>query len=54
MAGRTHLLTFLFTDIVGSTRLWQRHDGAMERVLVTHDRIIGEVVAGRVGAGLSG
>lgn len=54
VAGRTHPLTFLFTDIVGSTRLWQRHGAAMEQALVVHDRVIGEVVAdggGRVFTG---
>lgn len=37
--------TFLFTDIAGSTRLWQEHPEAMGAALATHDRVIGEAVA---------
>lgn len=37
--------TFLFTDIAGSTRLWQEHPDAMGAALATHDRVIGEAVA---------
>lgn len=34
------ILTFLFTDLEGSTRLWQRFPEAMETVLARHDEII--------------
>jgi class 3 adenylate cyclase len=44
MAGPpTGTLTFLFTDIEGSTRLWERHPQAMQRVLSRHDEILRRV-----------
>src|SRR5215211_4232441 len=42
-------LTFVFTDIEGSTRLWEAHHEAMARALATHDRLISTVVAGHGG-----
>ncbi len=33
-------LTFLFTDIEGSTRLWERHSVAMQSALAVHDRLM--------------
>src|SRR5947209_5232933 len=33
-------VTFLFTDIEGSTRLWEQHPGAMQEVLPRHDAIL--------------
>ena len=33
-------LTFLFTDIEGSTRLWERYPQAMRRALERHDSIL--------------
>ena len=33
-------ITFLFTDIEGSTRLWEEQPEAMRRGLVAHDRIL--------------
>ena len=33
-------ITFMFTDIEGSTRLWEEHDRAMEAVLSLHDEIV--------------
>jgi predicted ATPase/class 3 adenylate cyclase len=32
--------TFLFTDIQGSTRLWEHHPAAMQTALETHDQIM--------------
>jgi hypothetical protein len=32
-----HSLTFLFTDVEGSTFLWQRNPKAMSEALVRHD-----------------
>lgn len=32
-------VTFLFTDIVGSTKLWEREPDAAHRAMVRHDRI---------------
>ena len=44
MAGPpTGTLTFLFTDIEGSTRLWERHPQAMRRALSRHDEILRRV-----------
>src|SRR5690349_6108989 len=33
-------LTFLFTDIEGSTRLWERHPEAMRAALARHDALL--------------
>ncbi len=33
-------LTFLFTDVVGSTSMWQRHGDRMHTALERHDKII--------------
>ncbi len=52
--------TFLFTDLEGSTRLWERHPQAMEAALARHDALLRQAVetsGGRVikttGDGLS-
>jgi predicted ATPase/class 3 adenylate cyclase len=37
--------TFLFTDIEGSTRLWEEHGDAMAAALARHDEILNEAVA---------
>jgi predicted ATPase/class 3 adenylate cyclase len=37
-------VTFLFTDIEGSTRLWERNRKAMWRALERHNAIIGEAI----------
>ncbi len=34
------VVTFLFTDIVGSTRLWSEHPAAMDSDLASHDRLL--------------
>jgi predicted ATPase/class 3 adenylate cyclase len=47
----TGTVTFLFTDIEGSTRLWEQHPEAMEAALARHDALALEIVqqhAGRV------
>jgi predicted ATPase/class 3 adenylate cyclase len=36
----TGTVTFLFTDIEGSTRLWQQHPDEMKGALIDHDRIL--------------
>ena len=33
-------VTFLFTDIEGSTRLWDEHPDAMRDALVSHDEML--------------
>jgi predicted ATPase/class 3 adenylate cyclase len=40
----TGTVTFLFTDMEGSTRLWDRFPDVMDAVVAAHDRILGEVV----------
>jgi class 3 adenylate cyclase len=37
-------VTFLFTDIVGSTRRWKDDPEAMRALLVAHDAILREVI----------
>ena len=37
---RSRTLTFLFTDIEGSTRLWEQHQQAMKDALERHDSIM--------------
>ena len=46
-ASRT--LTFLFTDIEGSTRLWEQHQQAMKDALERHDAILRGAVEGSRG-----
>src|SRR6478609_2709400 len=41
----TGTVTFLFTDIEGSTQLWERYPNEANAALVLHDRIIEEIVA---------
>ena len=50
MPGRMDLpstATFLFTDIEGSTRLWDDHPDEMAGVLADHDRLVREAIEGR-------
>ena len=42
LASRT--LTFLFTDVEGSTRLWEQHPGSMRGALERHDAILRDAV----------
>src|SRR5258708_6842542 len=37
-------VTFLFTDIEGSTKLWEQYPEAMKAALAKHDSILKEVV----------
>jgi len=43
------MLTFCFTDIEGSTQLWEQHPQAMPAALVRHDAILRHIVAGHGG-----
>ena len=43
-------LTFLLTDIEGSTRLWESEPEAMEVALQWHDRLLAEVIESHGGA----
>lgn len=45
----TGTVTFLFTDLEGSTRLWEQHPEAMRDALARHDEIIREAVEKRDG-----
>src|SRR5262245_59592347 len=38
-------VTFLFTDIEGSTRLWEQHPQAMPTALARHDAIMRQAIA---------
>jgi class 3 adenylate cyclase len=40
----TGTITFLFTDIEGSTRLWEQHPEAMEAALTRHDALAAAVI----------
>jgi class 3 adenylate cyclase len=40
----TGTVTFLFTDIEGSTRLWERNPHAMQEALARHDEILRDTV----------
>jgi predicted ATPase/class 3 adenylate cyclase len=42
--------TFLFTDIEGSTRLWEEHGDAMAAALARHDEILSAAVGGAGGS----
>lgn len=42
-------VTFLFTDVEGSTLLWERHPEAMHRALARHDAILRAAVTERGG-----
>ena len=37
-------VTFLFTDLEGSTRLWEEHPEAMQAALARHDEILREAI----------
>lgn len=42
-------VTFLFTDIEGSTRLWEVHPSAMDRALARHDELLRSAIEGSGG-----
>src|SRR5918998_1357397 len=41
----TGTVTFLFSDIEGSTLLWEQHRDAMRQALVQHDMLVEQIVA---------
>ena len=45
----TGTLTFLFTDLEGSTRLWEQFPDAMQVALRRHDAILREAIEGSGG-----
>jgi predicted ATPase/class 3 adenylate cyclase len=38
-------LTFLFTDVEGSTPLWERHEALMRQVATHHDALLASIIA---------
>jgi class 3 adenylate cyclase len=42
-------VTFLFTDIEGSTRLWERDGDVMSRALVRHNELLDNAIAAHGG-----
>src|SRR5262249_29677958 len=42
-------LTFLFTDVEGSTRLWAAHPAAMRDALARHDALLRHVIDAHMG-----
>ena len=49
MQQSSELTTLLFTDIEGSTRLWEQEAAGMSRALAEHDRLSRAAVAGNRG-----
>jgi len=47
MALPTGIVTLLFTDIVGSTRLWERDASSMRAAIDRHDLLIGDATRAR-------
>ena len=45
----TGTVTFLFTDLEGSTRLWEEHSDGMRDALALHDEILRDAVEKRGG-----
>ncbi len=45
----TGTVTFLFTDLEGSTRLWEQHPAAMKSALARHDELLRDAVVGHRG-----
>ena len=45
----TGTVTFLLTDVEGSTRLWETHAETMGKALAVHDEILADAVAGHRG-----
>ena len=45
----TGTVTFLFTDLEGSTRLWEEHPDAMRAALARHDEILNAAIAAHGG-----
>jgi class 3 adenylate cyclase len=42
-------VTFLFTDVVGSTQRWEREPDEMAKVMARHDELVAGLVSGRRG-----
>ena len=46
----TGTVTFLFTDLEGSTRLWEEHPDAMQSALARHDEILRDAISAHNGS----
>ena len=46
----TGTVTFLFTDIEGSTQLWEDHPQAMKSALAVHDSVLRDAIRENRGA----
>src|SRR6516162_4733089 len=42
-------LTFLFTDVEGSTPLWERHEATMRAVTARHDALLDAIISAHGG-----
>jgi class 3 adenylate cyclase len=40
----TGTVTFLFTDVEGSTKLWERYPEAMQATMARHDEVLRDVM----------
>ncbi len=51
MAGHppSGTVTFLLTDLEGSTRLWEQDPGAMKAAMVRHDELLEKAIAEHIG-----
>lgn len=50
MQSQSAVTTFLFTDIEGSTRLWEQHGERMRETLACHDAMVRAAVTGHRGS----
>ena len=50
----TGTVTFLFTDLEGSTRLWEEQPGAMRLALARHDELLTAAIEAHVGHVIKG
>jgi len=48
-AAPSGVVTFLFTDIEGSTRRWEKDAEAMRAALVAHDEVLRSAIEGHDG-----
>ena len=51
MAGHppSGTVTFLLTDLEGSTRMWEQDPGAMKAAMVRHDELLEKTIAAHRG-----
>jgi predicted ATPase/class 3 adenylate cyclase len=49
VAAPASALTFLFTDVEGSTPLWERHEALMQQTTARHDALLDAIIAQHYG-----